>query len=115
MKEFIMIFRNDSFPEEKLTPEGMVAVSQQWENWISSIAAQNKLVARGARLGSEGCTIQPNNVITNGPYAEIKEIIGGYSIIRADSVEEAAEIAKSCPGLAMGGSVEVRYIAQMYS
>jgi hypothetical protein len=113
MKEFVMIFRNDSFPEVKLTPEGVMAVTKDWENWIGGIAAENKLVSVGNRLGDNGCTVKPGNVITNGPYAEIKEIIGGFSIIRAGSLEEAAEIAKGCPVLKFGGNVEVRDIVPM--
>ncbi len=113
MKEFVMIFRNESFPKVELTPEGMMTVTKEWENWIGGIAAQNKLVSLGNRLGDNGCTLKAGNVITNGPYAEIKEIVGGFSIIRAGSLEEATEIAKGCPVLKVGGSVEVRDIVPM--
>ena len=113
MKEFILIFRNESFPQVNLTPEGTMIVSKQWENWMGGIAAQNKLAARGNRLGDEGRTIKPNNVIINGPFAEIKEMLGGYSIIRAESIEEATEMAKGCPVLELGGTVEVRDIIAM--
>ena len=112
MKEFVLIFRNESFPVN-LTPEGIEAVSEQWQNWMGGIAAQNKLVARGNRLGNEGKTVKPNNVIINGPYAEIKEMLGGYTIIRADSIEEATEIAKGCPILEVGGTGEIRDIIVM--
>ena len=108
MKEFLMIFRNVSLPEGKYSPEEMQQIMKQWENWMGSIAAQNKLVSTGSRLGMEGVTIKPGNVITNGPYPELKEIVGGYSLIRAESVEDATEIAKGCPILNVGGSVEVR-------
>ena len=59
--------------------------------------------------------LKPGNIVTNGPYAEIKEILGGLSIIRAESMEEAAEIAKNCPILSVGGNVEVREIIPMNS
>jgi hypothetical protein len=108
MKEFALIFRSDAMPEVKLTPEGTMVISDQWQNWMGGISAQNKLVTRGNRLGNEGKTVKPNNVIINGPYAEIKEMLGGYTIIRADSIEEATEIAKGCPILAAGGNVEIR-------
>jgi len=114
MKEFVMIFRNDSFPKVELTPDGMMTVTKEWENWIGGIAAQNKLVSIGNRLADSGCTVKSGNVITNGPFVEIKEIVGGFSIIRAESVEEAAEIAKGCPVLKIGGSVEIRDIVPMY-
>jgi hypothetical protein len=113
MKDFVLIFRNESFPEVKLTPEGTMTVTKEWENWIGGIAAQNKLVSLGKRLGNEGRTVKPGNMVTNGPFAEIKELIGGLSIISADSIEEATEIAKGCPILNVGGSVEVRDIIPM--
>ena len=113
MKEFVMVYRSEPMGEIKLTPEGNMAVSKEWENWMGGIAAQNKLVSPGMRLGNEGRTIKPGNVVTNGPYAEIKEIVGGLSIFRADSIEEATEWAKTCPILNVGGNVEVRDIIQM--
>ena len=113
MKEFVMVYRSENMGEIKLTPDGNLAISKEWENWIGGIAAQNKLVSMGVRLGNEGRTVKPGNVVTNGPYVEIKEMIGGLSIIRADSIEEATEISKGCPILSVGGNVEVRDIIPM--
>jgi hypothetical protein len=113
MKEFVMIYRNEAMPEAKYSPDEMQGILKQWENWMGSIAAQNKLSAIGNRLGSEGRNIKPGNIVTNGPYAEIKEFVGGYTIINVDSIEEATEIAKGCPILNVGGSVEVRDIVPM--
>jgi hypothetical protein len=113
MKEFVMIFRNDTVGEIKMTPEGMLAVSKEWQDWFGSIAAQGKLANPGARLGSEGKLVKPGNVITSGPYAEIKEIIGGLTIIKAESLEEAIEVSKGCPIFNVGGSVEVRDVIPM--
>ena len=113
MKEFVMIFRNNTVGEIPLTPEGTLVVSKEWQDWMSGFAAQGKLVNPGARLGNEGRTVEPGNVITSGPYAEIKEIIGGLTIIRAESLEEATGIAKGCPGLNFGGNVEVREVIPM--
>jgi hypothetical protein len=113
MNEFVLIFRNDFQPEVKFSPDEMQAIMQQWQNWMGSIAAQNKLANSGNRLGGDGKTVKPGNVVTNGPYAEIKEMISGYIIVTADSIEEASEIAKGCPILNVGGNVEVRNIIPM--
>jgi hypothetical protein len=114
MKEFVLIYRSELIPEIKVTPEGMLAVSKEWENWIGGFAAQNRLVSRGVRLGNAGKDVNPGNVVTDGPFAEIKELIGGLSIIRAESLEEATEMAKGCPILNVpGGTVEVRDIIPM--
>ena len=84
-----------------------------WQDWMGSLAAQNKLVSSGNRLDSDGRVLKPGKVITNGPYVEIKEAIGGYIIIRANSIDEAAELSKDCPMLGMGGTVEVRTLVPM--
>jgi hypothetical protein len=57
--------------------------------------------------------VKPNNVVTNGPYVELKEAVGGYSIVRAKDLKEASELAKGCPILQVGGTVEVRTIVAM--
>ena len=113
MKEFVLIFRNNfkSFPE--FSPEEMQANTKKWMDWIGGIAAQNKLSNRGNRLSNTGKVLRANNIVTDGPYAEIKESIGGYSIIKVESYDEAVEIAKGCPVLNLGGNVEVREIDQL--
>jgi hypothetical protein len=113
MKEYLLIFRNDFKAIPSLSPEEMQANTKKWMDWIGGIAAQNKLANRGNRLASSGKVVNQNNVITDGPYSEIKESVGGYSIIKTDSYEEAVEIAKGCPVLTMGGNVEVREIDQL--
>ncbi|MGZ3776431.1 MAG: YciI family protein [Mucilaginibacter sp.] len=115
MKEFVMVYRSEPMGEIKLTPEGNMIISKEWENWMGGIAAQNKLVSPGVRLGNEGRIVKPGNIVTNGPYAEIKEMVGGVSVFKADSIEEVTEWAKTCPILSVGGNVEVREIISMNS
>ncbi len=110
MKEFMMIFRNHTEPGgEKPSAEQMQAEMKKWQNWIGGIAAQGKYSGTN-RLSSEGKTVKANNVITDGPYAEVKEIIGGYLIVKANTLDEAVELAKGCPSLGYGGIVEVRTV-----
>ena len=114
MKEFLLIFRRENTPgNPPMSPEQLQAMMKPWQDWLGSIAAQNKLVTAGNRLESNGTVLKPNNVITNGPYVEIKEAVGGYSIIKAGTLEEATEMSKGCPILIVGGSVEVRAIIPM--
>ena len=110
MKEFLFVFRNDYQSVPSGSPEEMQAMTQKWMDWVGGIASQNKLSDRGNRLGSTGKVVRPGNVTTDGPYTEVKEIIGGYTLVKADSLEEATELAKGCPILALGGNVEVRDI-----
>jgi len=112
MTEFMMIFRHTPNPAMQLSPEQMQANIKQWQDWIGSIAAQGKFVSTN-RLGFEGKTLKPNNVITDGPYAEVKEILGGYVIVKANSLDDATQLAQGCPILLIGGHVEIRNILQM--
>jgi hypothetical protein len=113
MKDYLLVYRADySFMPERSAEEA-AAMTKRWMDWMGSIAAQNKLTNRGNRLEASGKVIKKDSTITNGPYAEIKESIGGYSVIKAGSYEEAIELAKSCPIFLIGGNVEVREISPL--
>lgn len=114
MKDFVLIFRgvNDD-PSNQLSPQQMQDIMTNWQNWMGGIAAQNKLANSGYRLGDEISTLKPGNVITDGPYAEIKEMLSGLIVVKANSLAEAKEIAKGCPILSINGSVEVRSVIVM--
>jgi hypothetical protein len=113
MKDFLFLFRNDYKTMSMGSPEEMQNMMKKWMDWIGSIAAQNKLTDRGNRLGGEGKVLRADNVVTDGPYTEIKELLGGYTIVKAETLDEAVELAKGCPILFVGGNVEVRPIDQM--
>jgi hypothetical protein len=107
MKEFMLIFRNSKDSHDNPSPEQL----QERMNWLGSIAAQNKLVDKGNRLSASSAkTVKPGDVVTDGPYTEIKEFISGYMIVKADTIEEAVAFAQANPVLKMGGNVEVRAI-----
>lgn len=110
MKDFLFVFRTDYSTMPVGTPEEQQAMTKRWMDWMGGIAAQNKLGDRGNRLNLSGKVVRGKNVITNGPYTEIKESIGGYTLVKADSYDDAIELAKGCPILTIGGNVEVREI-----
>jgi hypothetical protein len=113
MKEFILVFRHED-GHKVASPEQLQVWMKQTMDWLGGIAAQNKFDGQGNGLAFEDSkVVWPKNVITNGPFGEIKETIGGYVIIKADSVEEAVEFAKGCPVLqGEGNSVEVRRLVK---
>ena len=113
MNEFALIFRNDFHPEAGYSPEQLQEIMKQWQTWMGGMAANGQLANGGNRLGGDGNTVRPGSMITNGPYAEIKEMVSGYIVVTAGSIDEAAEIAKGCPILNVGGNVEVRNIIPM--
>ncbi|MEC5142438.1 YciI family protein [Chitinophaga sp. 212800010-3] len=107
MKEFVLIFRHSNNTHAAPSPEQM----QERMNWMAGIAAQNKLADKGNRLSATNSkTVRPNNVITDGPYTEIKEFVAGYMIVKAASIDEAVLLAMENPILKMGGNVEVRAV-----
>jgi len=111
MKEFMMIFRSEP-AKETPSPEAMQALVKVWQDWIGGIAAQGKFASTN-QLGRQGKTIKAGNVVTDGPYAELKEIVGGYMVVKADSIDDAIEMGKGCPVLNIGGIVEVRDIMEI--
>ena len=108
-----MIFRIDgdaSANAADVTPAQMQERMTYWSNWMGGIAAKDRLSSSGHRLAiRESKTIASGNVVTDGPYTEVKEFINGFMIVKAQSVDDAIELAKGCPILfAEGGKVEVR-------
>jgi hypothetical protein len=112
MDEFMLIFRHED-GTRIASPEQMQIWMKQTMDWIGGIAAQNKFVAGTGLPMDDSRVVWHNNVVTNGPFGEIKETIGGYIVVKTDTIEEAVEFAKGCPVLqGDGNSVEVRKIAK---
>ena len=112
MDEYALIMRHED-GRKIASPEQMEIWMKQTLDWICGIAAQNKFVG-GTGLPFEASrVVKHNKVVTNGPFGEIKETIGGFITVKADSIEEAVEFAKGCPVLqGEGNTVEVRKIAK---
>ena len=108
MKEFLLLFRGEYKAMPQGDPAEWQAMAKKWQDWIGGVAAQNKWLAAGQQLSPDGKVVRPNGVITDGPYTEIKETLIGYCTIKAESAEEAVDLAKGCPILTIGGNVEVR-------
>lgn len=111
MQEFLLVFRRDfSSGKTQVSPEAMQAMLKPWQDWMNSLNKQDKLVSAGNRLVPDGLVVRSKELVTDGPYVDTKEAIGGYLIVRAASIEAAAELAKGCPILDGAGNVEVRAI-----
>jgi hypothetical protein len=112
MKEFMLIFRHED-GQKVASPEQIQVWMKQTMDWIGSIAAQNKFVEGNGLWFDEARVVKHNHVVTNGPFGDVKETLGGYIIVQAESVDEAVEFAKGCPVLqGEGNTVEVRKIAR---
>lgn len=112
MEEFALIMRHED-GKKVASPEQMQEWMKQTMDWIGNIAAQNKFVSGTGLPFDDARVVKKNNVVTNGPFGDIKETIGGFIIVKADSVEQAVEFAKGSPVLqGEGNSVEVRRVAR---
>lgn len=106
----MMLFHSEPDPDFNPSPAQLEAEVKEWHEWMEGIGAKGKLQNTGEALGFEGKTMHADGSITDGPYAEVKEIVGGFIIVSASSIEEATELANGCPALKTGGKVEVRDI-----
>jgi hypothetical protein len=113
---YMFVFRNPAAMPDP-TPEQMQQIFQQWRTWIDGIKA------KGIYLAGDPLEDAPAKVlrsprgakIIDGPFAEAKEIVAGYVLLKSKTFAEAVRISKGCPGLLYGGSVEVRQLMPMPS
>lgn len=111
MEKFLFLFRGGNFRSQ--SPEVMQAHMQKWFAWMEALNKKEIFV------GSE--PLQPvgrqlsgkNKTVTDGPFIEAKEMVGGYTIVLAKDINEATEIAKDCPIFEMDGKLEIRPIQKM--
>ncbi|HTL54199.1 MAG TPA: YciI family protein [Candidatus Limnocylindrales bacterium] len=108
---YMLLFRGNDWAKD-LSPEQRDQVSKEWMGWFERLGRQGKVTA-GNPLEPTGkiVTGKGGRVVADGPFAESKEAIGGYFLLRVDTLDEAVAIAKECPGLTYGAEVEVRPVA----
>ena len=108
--EYVLLYRSTSEAHDAAmgTPERSAANMAKWRKWIDDMTAKGSLKNVGLPLIRTGRVLRGRDNVVDGPYAETKEVVGGFSIIEARDIAHAAEIASGCPILDGGGSVEVR-------
>lgn len=112
MADFMYLFRGPR-PADDLSPEQMQKHMQRWVDWIQDLTKSGNFKA-GDPLDHGGKVIQPEGKsVTDGPFAEAKDVVGGYLVVAAETLDDASQLAKACPILEDGGTVEVRPIAKM--
>ena len=108
MAKFLFVYRSGKDSRDTMTPEEMQQVLQKWNTWIAEGLQKGWMLDAGDALKKEGRVVRAGQVVTDGPFVESKEVVGGFSIIQADTLGAAAELANGCPVLLRGGTVEVR-------
>ena len=113
MTKFMYLFRGGDARRAQQSPEEMQAHMEVWKTWMGQLAGDGKLVD-GLPLGQDGKVVaSAGSAITDGPFAEGNEIVGGYLIVNAETLGDAVEISKGCPIFEHEGTVEVREIMSM--
>ena len=110
MSEFVYLYRGGTRAD---SPDEGEKIMQKWVSWMADLAAKGHMKDRGQPLEFEGKVVRSKSSITDGPYPESKDLVGGYTLIEAKDLNQAAELAGGCPILERGGLVEVRPVMAM--
>jgi hypothetical protein len=115
MKEFIFLYKGGDQKWLSAPADEKAAVMAKWGAWMGALGEKGQLVTGGSPLEYAGKRLlKKDGVLTDIAASELKELVSGYSIIKADSYEQAAAIARECPIFRIeGASVEIRPVAQM--
>jgi hypothetical protein len=111
MEKFMFIFQGGE--PERMSPEHMQTHMGKWMAWIEKLNKAGKYVSGEPLLPGGKLVSGKNKSVTDGPYTEGKEIVGGFFVINAEDMEEAVDISKDFPGFEQGGTVQVRQVAKM--
>jgi hypothetical protein len=114
MKEFMLLYKGGDQTWMNASAEERQAVLAKWGEWLGKLTQKGQLVAGGSPLEYAGKRVKKDGVVTDIAASEVKELVSGYSIIRAESYEQAAAISRDCPIFRIEGSVvEVRAVLAM--
>ena len=110
--EYMLLFRSANW-DKGLSPEQLEKTMNQFMGWFEKLKNEGKVKA-GQPLQRKGKIVSGKNgsTVADGPFAESKEAIGGYFLLTVNDLDAAVAIAKDCPILNFGGSVEVRPVAE---
>jgi len=111
MQDFMFIFRGGSDVID-LSPEERQNHMQKWFQWVEELRAKNIYVAGEALMPGGKSIGGKKSLITDGPFAESKELVGGFFVVKAASMDAAVEIAKGYPDFIFNGAVEVREVVK---
>ena len=116
MPKYMLLLHDDPSSFGSVSPEQMQGIIEKYMAW------GKKLRTAGVLVGSDKLADEPGRVmrgkngqirVTDGPYSETKEVLGGYYTITAASYDEAMDRARDCPHLEYGGTIEVRQVDEM--
>jgi hypothetical protein len=109
MKEFMFIFKGPSYEDLTMSPAEAEANMFKWLEWVKQLKSEGVYV-EGRPLVKKGKVVTGKNVVTDGPFTESKELVGGYFILKAESIDDVLKHTKGFPDYELGGSIEVREV-----
>ena len=116
MSQFVFLFRTSDASRQAAmgTPESARRSIQVWLAWMHELEANGRLKHPGQPLDVAGKVVRgKSKIVTDGPYAEAKDLVLGFIVVEARDLADAAELAKGCPMLDGDGSVEVRPVGTL--
>ena len=116
MAEFLFLYRNsqEAYRETFSSPEKAQQSIKKWRAWFKDLGDKGYLKNPGQPLERVGKVVGgKSKTITDGPYSETKDVVGGFSVVEAKDLDQAAHLASGCPITEIGGSVEVRPVMQL--
>jgi hypothetical protein len=113
MEKFMLIFQGGMSTESNQSPELMQAQMAKWMAWIDKLNKSGKYLAGEPLLPGGKLIAGKNKNVTDGPYTEGKEVVGGFFLINAENMDEAVKICDDYPGFEYGGSIQVRQVMKM--
>ncbi len=114
MSEFVYLYRNgERMPGS--SPEQTQRQMQKWMEWLKELTDKGHITDPGHPLERTGKLVKGSpKTVTDGPFAEAKDVVGGYTLVRANDLAHAVELTSGCPILEVaGGAVEVRPVMKM--
>jgi len=113
MSEFLFLYRNTIDAPRPSVQENQRRM-QAWMSWLKELGDKGHIKNTGQPLDTTGKVVRNRGKsITDGPFAEAKDIVLGYTVVEARDLAEAAELSKGCPILQGDGIVEVRPVMSM--
>jgi hypothetical protein len=114
MSKFMYLFRTNPTAYQSLSPEQMQQTLKKWMDWKDTLEKSGHIKLFGERLDGTGKVVRGKaKTVTDGPYIEVKDFIGGYMLVEAKDIDQAVELAKGCPVLESDGTVEIRPFVSM--
>src|SRR5258705_3715315 len=110
MNDFLYLYRGGQRPTG--TPEQMQNTMTKWMTWMKELGDKGHIKDMGHPLEQSGKVVKSHKTVTDGPFAEAKDLIGGYKLVQAKDLAQAAELTSGCPNFGTARVVEVRPIVK---